>query len=61
MATAKEVLVRLEGHEKECAVRYKNIEKQLADGQEKFSKLDKRLMALYPIILGLPFVEKFLQ
>jgi hypothetical protein len=26
MATAKEVLIRLEGHEKECVVRYANIE-----------------------------------
>ena len=34
MATVQEALIKLEGHEKECAVRYANIEKRLDEGSE---------------------------
>jgi hypothetical protein len=61
MATAKEVLIRLEGHEKSCDIRYSNIEKQLDDGSAKFRKLEKMLWGMYPLILGSTFFERFLQ
>ena len=40
MTTVKEMEVKLNGHEKECAVRYANIEKQLDQGNAKFDKLN---------------------
>lgn len=61
MTTAKEVLVRLEGHEKSCDIRYANIEKQLDDGSSKFRKLEKMLWSMYPLILGSAFFEKLFQ
>ena len=35
MATVKESLARIEAHEKECALRYENIEKRLDAGSKK--------------------------
>ena len=35
MATAKDALHKIETHEKECALRYENIEKRLEEGSEK--------------------------
>jgi hypothetical protein len=61
MATAKEVLIRLEGHEKECTVRYTNIERQLDDGTAKFRKAELMLWSMYPLILGSTFLEKLFQ
>jgi len=61
MATAKEVLIRLEGHEKECSVRYTNIEKQLDEGSVKFKKAELMLWSMYPLILGSAFFEKLIQ
>ena len=61
MATAKEVLIRLEGHEKECVVRYANIERQLDDGSAKFKKAELMLWSMYPLILGSAFFEKLFQ
>ncbi len=46
MATVKEAITRLEAHEKECLIRYQNIEKQLDAGNKKFDKLDMRLWIL---------------
>jgi hypothetical protein len=67
MITVKEMEVKLNGHEKECAVRYANIEKQLDQGSEKFDKLssrldrfDKRLWLLYPVIIVSPFIDKLI-
>ncbi len=61
MATAKEVLIRLEGHEKECSVRYTNIEKQLDEGSVKFKKAELMLWSMYPLILGSTFLERLVQ
>ena len=46
MATIKEATIRIENHEKECALRYSNIEKQLDD-----DKLEGLIWAIYPFIL----------
>jgi hypothetical protein len=58
MATVKEAITRLEAHEKECLVRYQNIEKQLDAGNKKFDRLDMRLWLLYPLVLAPPLLEK---
>ena len=58
MATVKEALIRLEGHEKECAIRYQNSEKRLDDGSERFRKSELRLWGIYPLIIGLFLIEK---
>jgi hypothetical protein len=58
MATAMEVLVRLEGHEKECTLRYKNIEKRLDDGAKRFSRLEMMLWGRLPFHLRFFSVNK---
>jgi hypothetical protein len=60
MATAMEVLVRLEGHEKECTLRYKNIEKRLDDGAKRFNRLEMMLWGVYPFILASLALTKLL-
>ena len=41
MTKAEELIARLEGHEKECLVRYEMIQRQLDDGVKRFDKLEK--------------------
>jgi|TARA_R110000796_G_scaffold251834_1_gene384156 hypothetical protein len=58
MATVKEALLKLEAHERECAVRMKNIEKQLDTGAEKLKKSEMMLWGMYPLIIGLFVLDK---
>jgi hypothetical protein len=58
MATVQEALIKLEGHEKECAVRYANIEKRLDEGSDKFKKFELMLWGVYPLIIGLFIMER---
>ena len=41
MATTKESFAKIEAHERECTIRYENIEKRLDQGQIRFNKLAK--------------------
>jgi len=59
MATVQEALLKLEGHERECTVRYQNIERRLDEGQVKFRSLQHALWGVYPLIIGLFVVGKF--
>jgi hypothetical protein len=61
MATVKEALLKLEGHEKECAIRYANIERRLNDGSERFKKAEMMIWGIYPLIIGLFVVGKMFQ
>jgi|TARA_B110000879_G_scaffold165891_1_gene214399 hypothetical protein len=58
MATVKEALLKLEAHERECAVRMMSIEKRLDDGSERFKKSEMMLWGMYPLIIGLFLIER---
>ena len=60
MATVKDALSKIESHEKECAIRYQNIEKRLEEGSEKFKKLENMLWGVYPFMVGAIVLTKFL-
>jgi hypothetical protein len=66
MATVSEALLKLEAHERECAVRmisidekFQSIEKRLDEGSVRFKKSEMMLWGMYPLIIGLFLVEKF--
>ena len=60
MATAKDALNQIQSHEKECAIRYQNIEKRLDEGSDKFKKLEIMLWGVYPFMVGAIVITKFL-
>ena len=60
MATAKDALNQINSHEKECAIRYQNIQKRLDEGSEKFKKLENMLWGVYPFIVGAIVLTKFI-
>jgi len=59
---AKETTItRLESHEKECAIRYQNIERRLEDGKQRFDKLERMLWMMYPMIIAVFSVAKWIE
>jgi len=60
MATVKETILRLEAHEKECKVRYENIEKRLESGTKRFDRLEMMLWSMYPFILSVIALFKWM-
>mgnify|MGYP003146217973 FL=1 len=60
MATIKDALSEIRTHEKECAIRYQNIEKRLDEGSEKFKKLENMLWGIYPFMVGAIVLTKYL-
>ena len=59
MATTKESFAKIEAHERECTIRYANIEKRLEDGSKRFDKLENMIWAVYPFILLSVVLSKF--
>jgi hypothetical protein len=52
MTKTEELLARIEGHERECAVRYEMINKQLDSGTKRFDKLERMVLSIYPFIIA---------
>ena len=60
MANVKDALNKLESHERECAIRYKNIEARLESGTKRFDKLENMIWGVYPFIVVSVILAKFL-
>lgn len=62
MVTAKETLAKIEAHERECAIRYGNIEKRLDKGDAKFDAMDakftKAIIGLYVLIIAASGIDR---
>jgi len=50
---AEESLVRLTAHEKECAVRYEAIQRQLDSGSARFDRLERLMIQGFGAMGGL--------
>ena len=52
MDTAEEALKRIEIHEAECKLMREMIERRLDQGQARFNRIERMLIAMYPFILA---------
>jgi|TARA_Y100000114_G_scaffold107960_1_gene101309 cell fate (sporulation/competence/biofilm development) regulator YmcA (YheA/YmcA/DUF963 family) len=60
MDEAQEALSEIKAHQRECAVRYENIEKRLNEGSEKFKKLEMMIWGVYPFMVATIVAAKYL-
>ena len=60
MDKAQEALSEINAHQRECAVRYENIEKRLDEGSAKFKRLEMLLWGVYPFMTVTIVASKFL-
>lgn len=49
--TSSDTISKLEAHERECAIRYENIEKRMDSGSKRFDKLENLIYGLYGLII----------
>ena len=60
MDEAQEALSEIKSHQRECAVRYENIEKRLDEGSEKFKRLERLIWGVYPFMIVTIVASRFL-
>lgn len=48
---SSDTISKLEAHERECAIRYENIEKRMTSGSKRFDKLENLIYGLYGLII----------
>ena len=60
VSESQQTLAELKTHQRECAVRYENIEKRLNEGSEKFKKLEMMIWGVYPFMVATIVAAKFL-
>ncbi len=62
MNIAEEALIKIEAHEKECAVRYESIQRQLDEHGKRFDRLERLMLQGFGFlgtiaIMGITIVE----
>ena len=51
----------LASHERECAMRYELINKQLDAGSKRFDRLETMIISMYPFIVATVAVAEYLR
>ena len=59
MSDINESMAKIAAHERECTIRYENIERRLEDGSKRFDRLEAMLWAVYPFIVGAIVLAEF--
>ncbi len=60
MATANESFAKIAAHERECTIRYENIEKRLDEGSAKFKRLEALIWGIYPVLITCILATRYL-
>ncbi len=60
MENLQEAIAKIESHERECSLRYANIERRLESGSKRFDKLENMIWGVYPFIVVSVILAKFL-
>ena len=55
-----DALVKIESHDKECAIRFKAIEERLERGSVRMDRMEISIWGVYPFILASVFLAKYL-
>lgn len=55
-----EAMTKIHSHERECAIRYENIDKRLEDGSKRFARIEYLIWGLYGLLITTLGVDKFL-
>jgi|11BtaG_2_1085332.scaffolds.fasta_scaffold110437_2 hypothetical protein len=50
-----DTISKLEAHERECAIRYDNIDRRLESGSKRFDRLENLIYGLYGLIIASMF------
>ena len=53
-------VTKLGVHEKECALRFNNIEERLERGSQRMDRIEMSIWGVYPFILASVFLAKYL-
>ena len=54
-----EAMTKIHSHERECSIRYENLEKRLEDGSKRFVRLEMMIWGLYASLAALEITSRF--
>jgi len=54
-------MIEIKAHERECAVRWDNLNKRLLEGDRRFVRLESLIIGLYILLIGVGVLDRFLS
>ena len=61
MNTAEKALSEMKAHQMGCEQRYKEIERRLEEGSEKFKRIEHSVLGIYPFVLACIVIAVWLK
>jgi len=60
MTPTERAIAKLESHERECLLRYEEINRRLESGGKKMDRMEMMIWGMYPVIFATIIATKFL-
>ena len=56
--TINQIANEIDTHERECAIRYANIEKRLDSGQARFTRIEAMIIGIYGLLIASQIIDR---
>lgn len=61
MTPTEKAIAKIEQHEEICGIRYESIDTRLADGKNRFDRLESMIWGVYAVVMVAVALPQFLQ
>mgnify|MGYP006259305537 CR=1 FL=1 len=58
--TINQIANEIDTHERECAIRYANIEKRLDSGQARFTRIEAMIVGIYGLLIASQILDRII-
>ena len=58
--TLNDIANEVDTHERECAIRYANIEKRLDSGQARFTRIEAMIVGIYGLLIASQILDRII-
>lgn len=55
-----EAMQEIKAHERECAVRWANLNKRMEEGNARFIRLEGMILGLYILLIAVGVIDRFI-
>tara|TARA_Y100000356_G_C11022632_1_gene164242 strand:+ start:243 stop:443 length:201 start_codon:yes stop_codon:yes gene_type:complete len=53
-------MTEIKAHERECAVRWDNLNRRLEEGDRRFTRLESLIIGLYILLISVGVIDRFI-
>lgn len=60
-ADDSKAMQEIKAHERECAVRWENLDRRMLEGSRRMTRMESLIIGLYILLIGVGVIDRFIS